>query len=56
MTDQAIRIGGAGLRELLEAVAMARETDAEAKRDHRYKGPLFAEHDRLLISRISGAG
>jgi hypothetical protein len=39
-----------GLRDMLEAVAVARETDAEARRDHRYAEA--ARNIRLIASTL----
>ena len=39
-----------GLRDMLEAVAVARETDAEAQRDHRYAEA--ARNIRLIASTL----
>jgi hypothetical protein len=39
-----------GLRDMLEAVAVARETDAEAQRDHRYAEA--ARNIRLVASTL----
>ena len=47
---EAIDIERDGLRDMLEAVAVARETDTEAQRDHRYAEA--ARNIRLIASTL----